>query len=180
LRAFSEEVDKMEKYQIQFNGLKPGTHSFDFRPDQSFFEQYHYNDFTFCSIRVHVEMEKEDHMLVFLFDILGKVGLPCDRCSEPMTIELKGRQNLFVKLSDHNEEESEDILIIKESEGKFDVSQFIYEYVSLMIPLYHVHGNDSKGNSLCDPEVLKKLLELKESHNPDPRWEVLKKLREKK
>lgn len=180
MQAFSGEVDKMEKYQIQFSGLKPGTHSFDFNLDQSFFEHYHFNDFIFCNIGIHVEMEKEEHVLVFLFNILGKVGLPCDRCGDPLTMELKKQQRLVVKLSDHNEEESEDVQIVKESEGKFDLSQFIYEYVSLMIPLYRVHSDDSKGKSLCNQDILKKLEELKEYHAPDPRWEVLNKLRKKK
>ena len=170
----------MEKYKIQFSGLKPGTHSFDFKLDQSFFEHYHVNDVTDSSIGVHTEMEKEDHMLVFRFDIRGNITLVCDRCGDPLSVKLKGQQSLVVKLSDHNEEESEDVQIVKESEGSFDLSQFIYEYVSLMIPAYRVHEDDGKGRSLCNQDIIKKLEELKESHAPDPRWEVLNKLRDNK
>ncbi|MCX6287948.1 MAG: DUF177 domain-containing protein [Bacteroidetes bacterium] len=180
MQAFSKEVEKMEKYQIQFSGLKPGTHSFDFNLDQTFFEYYQLNEITGSKVRVHIDMEKEERMLVLRFDISGSVNLSCDRCGDPLTMNLKGQQSLVVKLSDHNEEESEDVQIVKESESRFDLSQFIYEYVSLMLPAYRVHGNNSKGESLCNPDILKKLEELKESHAPDPRWEVLNKLREKK
>jgi len=180
LQAFSSKAEKMEKYQIQFSGLKPGTHSFDFNLDHLFFEYYHFNDITDSNIGVHVEMEKEDRMLVFRFDIRGIVNLACDRCGDPLAMKIGGQQSLVVKLSDHNEEESEDVQIVKESEGKFDLSQFLYEFVSLMLPVHRVHEDDGKGRNLCNPDVLKKLEELKESHAPDPRWEVLNKLKEKK
>ncbi|TRZ73831.1 MAG: DUF177 domain-containing protein [Bacteroidetes bacterium] len=173
------EMEKMEKYHIQFSGLKPGLHSFNFHVDHSFFEHYDFTDITSCRLDVNVGMEKEEHMLDFHFDIHGTVELICDRCGELMTESLKGQQRLVVKLSDHSEEESEDVLIIKESEGRFDLSQIIYEYVCLMLPAHRVHGNDNKGRSLCNQDMLKKLEELKGSHTPDPRWEVLNSLREK-
>ncbi|MCX6242292.1 MAG: DUF177 domain-containing protein [Bacteroidetes bacterium] len=178
MQAFSKEVEKMEKYQIQFSGLKPGTHSFVFNLDHSFFEYYQFDDITDSKLEVQIEMDKEDHMLVFRFEIDGTIGLLCDRCGDPLTETLKGQQKLVVKLSDHNEEESEDVQIIKESEGKFDLSQFLYEYVSLMLPVHRVHKDGAGGRSLCNQDVIKKLEELKESHSPDPRWEVLKKLKE--
>ncbi len=178
MQAFSKEVEKMEKYQIQFSGLKPGMHSFVFGLDYTFFKYYHFDDISDSNVRVLVEMEKEDHMILFRFDIDGTVNVLCDRCGDPLTEHLKGEQKLVVKLSDHNEEESEDVQVVKESDGRFDISQFIYEYISLMLPAQRVHGVDGSGKSLCNRAVLKKLEELKESHRPDPRWEVLKKLKE--
>ncbi|MCX6280502.1 MAG: DUF177 domain-containing protein [Bacteroidetes bacterium] len=170
----------MEKFQIQFSGLKPGTYSFDFDLDNSFFEHYRVDDVTDSKVSVHADMEKEDRMLIFHFDIGGNITVACDRCGDPLIMKLKGEQNLIVKLGDHNEEESEEVLVIMESESRFDISQFLYENVCLMIPVYRVHGNNSQGISLCNPDILKKLEELKESHVPDPRWEVLNKLRENK
>lgn len=173
-------LKKMEKFQIQFSGLKPGPHQFDFDLASSFFEYFGFAEFGKPEVRVLVEMEKEEHMLVFRFDIKGNVVLSCDRCGDPMTENLEGQEKLVVKLSDHNEEESEEVLIIKESDGKFDISQILFEYVYLMVPAYHIHGEDENGKSLCNPDVLKKLDELKEHHAPDPRWEVLNRLRENK
>jgi uncharacterized metal-binding protein YceD (DUF177 family) len=167
----------MEKYQIQFSGLKPGSHSFDFTLDSSFFEHFGFSEVSQCAIGVQVEMEKEEHMLVFRFSIRGSVELLCDRCGDPLTEYLDGHERLVVKLSDHNGEESEDVQIVKESDGKFDLSQILYEYVYLMLPAHRIHGEDENGTSLCNPDVLKKLDELKEHHAPDPRWEVLNQLR---
>jgi uncharacterized protein len=171
-------VDKREKYEIQFSGIKPGPHHFVFELGLSFFEHFHNEEITSCEVTVKTEMEKEERMLVFKFDILGVLGLLCDRCGDPLAVKIGGCQNLVVKLGDHYEEESEDVQIIKESDGKFDVSQFLYEYVSLMLPAHRVHGNDAGGKSLCNPDVLRKLENQDQVHTPDPRWEVLRKLKE--
>lgn len=178
MQAFSKEAVKMKKYQIQFSGLKPGTYSFDFGLDDLFFEHYGIEDVSGSRISVHIDLEKEDKLLVLRFDVAGTVVLICDRCGDPLTEQIKGQENLLVKLSDHYEEESDDVQIIKESDGKYDFSQFLYESVRLMLPFHPVHGEDGKGKSRCNPEVLKRLEELNESHNPDPRWEVLNKLKE--
>ncbi|MEI8004623.1 MAG: DUF177 domain-containing protein [Bacteroidota bacterium] len=169
----------MEKYQIQFSGLKPGLHNFEFTLDHSFFEHYSYSDIADCNIKIITEMEKDERMLVFRFDIFGTLGMVCDRCGDPLVVEISGKQNLVVKLSDHYEEESEDIRIIKESDGRVDISHFLYEYVCVMLPAHRVHGNDSKGKSLCNPDVIKRLEDPDLTHEPDPRWEVLRKLKEK-
>jgi uncharacterized metal-binding protein YceD (DUF177 family) len=170
----------MEKYQIQFSGLKPGKHNFEFSLDHSFFEHYSYSDISDCEIKVLAEMEKDEKMIVFGFDISGKAGMVCDRCGDPLVVEIGGKQNLVVKLSDHYEEESEDVQIIKESDGRFDISQILYEYICLMLPAHRVHGTGDNGKSLCNPDVIKKLEEVNLAHEPDPRWEVLRKLKEKK
>lgn len=169
----------MKKYQVEFSGLKLGSHSFDFVLDDSFFEQYDYQEINQSKIRIHADMEKEERMLVFRFFLKGQVTVLCDRCGDPLTLDLQGHQNLVVKLSDHFAEESEDIQIIRESDGFADLGQFFYEYVRLMLPAHRVHPDDAEGLSSCNPGILKKLEQLKESHAPDPRWEVLNKLKEK-
>jgi uncharacterized metal-binding protein YceD (DUF177 family) len=49
--------------------------------------------------------------------------------------------------------------------------------VHLLLPIKKVHGTDDKGNSLCDPEVLRFIKET-EDHPADPRWEILQKLKD--
>jgi uncharacterized metal-binding protein YceD (DUF177 family) len=175
--GFLGKVDRTGKYELEFNGLKPGLHTFEFILDVPFFESFDYRDLHSCHVSILADMEKEDRMLVFRFRISGTIGLDCDRCADPLDQPLKGEQNLVVKLGDHAGEESEDVLIIRESDGKIDLSQLFYEYVRLMIPAHPVHGEGEKGKSLCNPDVIRKLEELRESHAPDPRWDVLKKLK---
>jgi len=170
-------VNYLEQYTIPFGGLKPGVHSFDFTIDDRFFEQFEYSEIKSGTLAVHVDMDREERLLILDFFIKGKVSLPCDRCLEPVSREIEGREKLLVKLGDHYEEESELVEIIPETDKILNISSYIYEYLHLLIPAKRIHPDDENGISQCNPEVLKKLKELDEQHVPDPRWEALNKLK---
>ena len=176
---FEAKVKDRDQYNITFSGLKPGKHAYDFKISASFFEDFERSEIQGGRVAVHVEMEKDERMMVFLFSILGKVIVPCDRCNDPVELEVKGNERLVVKLGDHHEEISEEVQIIRESDNKFDLQPFLYEYIHLLIPFRRIHPDDELGKSTCNPDVLKKLKELSEQHTPDPRWEALNKLKDK-
>jgi uncharacterized metal-binding protein YceD (DUF177 family) len=125
-----------------------------------------------------VTLEKEDGMLKLDFTIQATVTLPCDRCLEEMEMYVEGYNELIVKFGEGEEEESEDVIVLPVKAHEIDVSQYIYEYITMLIPLRNVHPDDENGNSTCDPEALKEL-EKYEHHEheqkpQDPRWDVLK------
>lgn len=171
-------MDYLKQFLIPFSGLKIGNHAFDFEIDPSFFEKFETSEIHSGSVQVHLDMEKQDRMLILDFNISGTVALPCDRCGEPLYLAINGTEKLFVKRDDRYEEESEDVQIIPETDNVLDISSFIYEYIHLLLPARRIHPDDEKGDSRCDPEILKKLKELSENHTPDPRWEILQKLRD--
>lgn len=170
-------MNYLEQYIIPFSGLRLGVHPFEFKVDDRFFDQFEYSEIKSGSVDVHVVMDREDRMLVLDFHIRGKISLPCDRCLEPISLEVEGKEKLVVKLGDHYEEESEVVEIIPETDKILNISSYIYEYLHLLLPAKRVHPNDENGLSTCEPEVLKKLKELDEQHVPDPRWEALNKLK---
>jgi uncharacterized metal-binding protein YceD (DUF177 family) len=171
-------VNDIESYVIPFTGLKPGAHTFGYQADGSFFKHFEHSQISDALIDIRVDLEREERMLVFRFDIRGRVTVPCDRCNDPVEVEIGGQEQLVVKLGDHFEEENEVIVIIPESASKFDLSPYIYEYVHLMLPVRKVHPGDTYEESLCNPAVLNKLKELEAQHAPDPRWEALNKLKD--
>ena len=62
-------------------------------------------------------------------------------------------------------------------EHELDVSQYIFEYLTLMVPMRNVH-EDEEGNPTCNPEDLKNIekhMKHDEETPVDPRWEILKK-----
>jgi uncharacterized metal-binding protein YceD (DUF177 family) len=92
-----------------------------------------------------------------------------------------GRNRLIVKFGETTVEENDVILILSDKEYEFNIAQYIYEYINLLVPMRHVHPDDVKGNSTCNREMLE-IIE-KVSHKQadpeeiDPRWEALKKLK---
>jgi uncharacterized metal-binding protein YceD (DUF177 family) len=177
---FRGNVNHPDQYQIAFTGLNSGTHTFDFQVGDKFFEQVEDAEITGGQVAVMVTMVKEERMMDLHLEINGKVSVPCDRCNELIDVEVNGHERLIIKLGDRYFEESEDVQVIPDTAHKFDLSPFLYEYIHLLLPIRRVHPEDEEGNSQCDPEIMKKLKELSESHIQDPRWDALNQLKEKK
>jgi uncharacterized metal-binding protein YceD (DUF177 family) len=172
-------MDYLKQFVIQFGGLKPGVHQFSFLINEEFFEHFEFSEIKKGEVDVGIDFEREEKMLVLHFSFNGKVEVPCDRCYIPFFLPIKGEEKLIVKFGKDYHEENENIQIIPEGELHIDVSPFIYEYVHLLMPFRKVHPEDENGNSLCDPEVIKRIDERETISEPDPRWEVLKKLKTK-
>ena len=67
--------------------------------------------------------------------------------------------------------------VVSSKDYELDVSQFIYEYINLQVPMRNVHDEEENGQT-CDPETLKELEKHKINHDEtpatDPRWDGLK------
>ena len=172
-------MDARTEFMIPFSGLKEGFHEYEFELENEFFESFEYSEVKKGKVFVHVVMERKPRMLIFDFTISGSVRIPCDRCLEEYEQPLEGKERLIVKLDEDYDEESDDIIVIPDKEHRIDISHFLYEYVTLLLPYRRVHGVDEEGHSLCDPEVIRILNEHSAENETDPRWDELKKLRKK-
>ena len=170
-------MDRPGQYVIAFKGLSLGHHSFEFEVDHSFFEHFEFYEFLACDMKVGLDMEKKTDMLIFNFRMSGHVTVPCDRCNDPFNLPLEGTERLIVKFGEAFQEESEDVLVIPDTEHQLDVSSYLFEYITLLTPIKKVHPDDADGHSTCNPEVLKKLENLSPAPAPDPRWDILKNLK---
>jgi uncharacterized protein len=170
-------VNYLTHFIIPFSGLKVGNHTFNFEIEDKFFEHFEYSEIKKGRLHVDCLLDKQVRMMILYFDITGTVRIPCDRCAEEFDQPIDGKQKLIVKFGADRKEESEDILVITEMEHELDISQFLYEYIHLMLPFKKVHGTDENGVSLCNPEVLRYIIE-KEEPPIDPRWEALQKLKD--
>ena len=175
-------MNYLDKFKISFGNLPKGEHEFEFEIDDKFFEQFANEPVKHGFLDVLVTVNKQETMLLLDFTMEGTVEIHCDRCGEPMELELTGYNELTVKFGPQPGEESEDVLVISTKEHELNVAQFIYEYITLLIPMRNVHEEDENGDSACNPETLKKLEQLlhKEEEEAekeaDPRWDMLKKI----
>lgn len=170
----------LDIFIIPFRGLKPGIHGYNLQIDKTFFEQFEQSEISEGDLSVHIDLEKEDRMLLFQFTIDGTVSLPCDRCTEPVTIPIHGKERLIVKFGETFSELDEEVQVIPESETSVDVAPLLYEYIHLLVPLKRAHEEDEEGNSSCNPDMLAKLNELLHNRTQDPRWDKLKEVKGKR
>ena len=174
-------MNYLSQYTIPFSGLKEGKHLFDFTADQRFFAGFEESEIEKGNVNIQVELEKRSTYLRLTFMLEGEVELICDRCLEAYLQPIKSRNIMLVKFSETETDDGDEVIYIHPGSYQVEVAKLIYEFIVLSIPIRHVHPDDQDGNSLCDPEMLKKLDEYKANDlteiNPmDPRWNDLKKI----
>lgn len=163
MRLFSE-------YNIQFAGLKQGSHFYEFSVDRLFFEEFDCFDFDAATFKVELELKKQSTMMIFKFKFLGSITVSCDRCAGEVTIPISGEEDLVVKFGNEVFEETDEILVVPENENEINVAQYIYEFIRVSIPQKKVH---KEGN--CNQDAINRLNELSNDNENriDPRWSGL-------
>ena len=165
-------------YTIALIGLKEGHHTFEFEIGKEFFEKFEESEIKEGSLITVIDIEKRPSHSDVVISISGSVRISCDRCLEVFSHPVSCENKLLVKFGKSLEDSDPDILSIPSDEHELDLQQHIYEFIHLAMPIRRVHPNDKKGNSTCDPIMLKKLEELviDEDVDNDPRWDELKRL----
>ena len=170
------------EFEIAFVGLKPGLHYFDYSIDDKFFVNYEKQDFSNCIANINLELDKKNGFMLLKFDIDGTVDVSCDRCGNPLTLQLWDEFKVMVKLVDNPEEMNEqeedpDVYYINRGESHLHLADLIYEFVNLSIPLQKMCAPDEMGGPLCNKEVLAKLGNIENINNnseANPMWTALK------
>jgi len=171
-------VGRLSTYNIEFKGLGEGQHEFDYQIGRPFFELFENSLLDDGDVMVKIVLDKHSAFLELHLSLGGTVILTCDRCLEPFSQKIKGKASLYVKFGDTESEEGEDVIWLHPEDHQLNVAQLIYEYITVSIPLRHVHPVRKDGKEGCDPEMIKKLEEYSrhDSENTDERWSELKKL----
>jgi uncharacterized metal-binding protein YceD (DUF177 family) len=172
-------VGGLRQYAIPFKGLKEGKHDYHFVVDKTFFEQFESSEINRGIVDVHVELIKHTQFLELRFEINGKVTVFCDRCLDPFVTRISHQAMLYVRFGEETLEQSDDLIILAESENEVRLDQFMYEFIHLALPIQRLHP-EIDGTSGCNPEMVDKL-NAHHAGDPDrttidPRWEKLKEL----
>ena len=181
MQHFFRIVNWKLKYNIEFKGLKEGIHEFEFEVDKSFFAHFEDRLVDNGEAKAIVVLEKRSTFLKFDLKVKGWLELTCDRCLENYQQKIKNRAELFVKFGENEFEENENVIWVDPEEHVINVAQIIYEYITLSIPLRHIHPKNKDGERSCNKEMIKKLknythADHNEKQTIDPRWDALRKL----
>lgn len=178
MRANCRSLKSLKPYSIPFTGLKTGSHVFDFTIDDSFFAGFEYSLVKKGNLKCVLEMEKQETMMILDFHITGELSLNCDRCLADFLYPVDVSEQQIAKFSDDLEEENEDIIILTKNETEIDVSNVIYELITISVPFVSTCGDEGETR-FCDKSMLEKLNNLAQNTDApgdDPRWDALKKL----
>jgi uncharacterized metal-binding protein YceD (DUF177 family) len=179
-------MGNMRKFEIAFVGLKQGEHEFSYDLNDQFFKENGAEDIEKIEAGVKLILDKNTGFMLLKFIVGGKASVNCDRCGNPLDVDLWDEFNVVVKLTEdaeemNAEEEDPDVFYIPRSASHIDVKDWLYEFAMLSLPTQKSCGNDAAGESLCNKEVLKKLDEMQvkdDDENAHSIWKGLDKFKD--
>ena len=182
IRKIVVEMKQLNEYLIPFIGLKIGKHQFEYQVDNTFFENFEYDEFESSNIKVNVVLEKKSTMLELNLKHKGTIHVSCDLTNEMFDLPIKGKIKLIVNFGEEFNNDNDELLILPHGEHQIDISQYVYEMIVLSVPLKRVHPGIKDG-SLKTPALdklnellIKEKKEVIQEENTDPRWDKLKNL----
>jgi len=154
--------------------LALSEHHFEWVLRKQFFEAYSESDILSGDLHAVLKLQRQERMLVLQINIKGHVVVPCDRCLADLELAVDIDEPYFIKFGAERKEESEEVLIIPETEYQIDIADLLHDFVILSLPMKKVHGMDKNKHSQCDKEAIQRLESLQQRNKMDPRWEALK------
>ena len=117
-------MSEQNHHIIDLSRLPIGTHSFDYQLDSDFFASLEKTEILNgeVSCKAVLNLREEDYQLTIA--VHGTVFVVCDRCLDPMPLDINDEQVIF---SD------------EEDEVSLDLTWLAYEIASINIPLVHSH-----------------------------------------
>jgi uncharacterized metal-binding protein YceD (DUF177 family) len=190
-------VKFLRTFDIEVIKFLEGKYEIDFEIGKEFFQHFEDNELLDEGIlTVRVLMDKGANLIEMNFLITGEVKLTCDRSLEEYFEHLEITEKILFKYGEVEEEVNEEVYIITRDTSKINVAQFIYEFILLGLPAKKIHpdhrtefdeedfeaegtyayiggdyDNASEEESSADQDQKKEIA--------DPRWELLKKLKNK-
>jgi uncharacterized protein len=165
-------------FSVNILGLSKKEHSFEFQLGETFFAKYGKEVVSGGDFKTKVILNKRETLIEADFDIQGKAHLICDRSLDPFDHPMKISKKVIFKYGEVAEEISDEIIVIPRDQDVLDVGQLMYEFIVLDIPIKKIHPRFEQDNE--DENEEGKLIYQTEKDETaiDPRWEVLKKLKQ--
>ena len=168
-------MGKFSAYKVQLASLPQGKHEQEFICDTTFFKNMENGDVVNSDVAVHLDLTNKGGLYDLAFTLKGMVQVPCDRCLDPIDIEIDTTYNIKVEYGDSYDDASDDLLIIPASNPYLNVAYMLYDTILLSIPMRHVHPlgkcnramaaalNKHKARGIDDEEMVDTEIGLEES-----------------
>ncbi|MBD5317230.1 MAG: DUF177 domain-containing protein [Bacteroides sp.] len=200
-------VGKFTEFKLALKSLPVGTHHFEFHLGKEFFVNMESADVHDADLTVNLDVVHKNDAYDMTFAITGTVTLICDRCLDNLVMPMEAEYHVTVEYGDDYNDETDDLLIIPQSDNYLNVAYMIYDTVALAIPIKHVHplGKCNRAMSAvlkkhratpagagpdADMSLEEALIDEMDGMEPDadtddapeqpsdPRWDELKKLKD--
>lgn len=142
-------MSELNEFLISLPALGEGHHELELKADTGFFASRGNAEVTEADVVAYVDIDVRHGSYLIGITCRGWIDIPCDRCLEPMRLEVDEDYDVTVRYGEEYEEK-DDIIVIPEDEVNFDLSSLVADTVLLAIPLRHVHPEGE-----CNPDMVK-------------------------
>ena len=143
------------KFIIPLNGLTAGENDFSWQAGKEFFDSFDNTEILDAHLDTDVVVEKSGRYIGIDCDVRGHVVVECDRCLDELEMPVDVEIRLSVKYGDEEPSEEahpgeREVIFVPETDAELDLSQIIYDYVCLSLPMQRTHELED-----CNPEAIK-------------------------
>ena len=177
-------MNALRAYDINIVGLENKRYEYDFESDDAFFAALNQELIRRGNVRSHVVLDKSETMIRLDFHVVGTVEQICDRSLDEYDETVETQQMMLLKFGDHNEELSDEIELIERNTATVNVARYIFEFISLSLPMKRLHPRFRDEDDQDDESTVKLIYssgtatdnEEDDQSATDPRWAALRKL----
>ena len=160
-------VEMNDKFIIPLNGLAAGESRFSWTADKEFFNSFDNSEILDAVLNISVKAEKSGRYLGVDCEVEGEVTVECDRCLDDLKMPIDTYIALSVKYgneqnAEEHQEGEREIIFVPEDGAELDLSQVIYDYVCLSLPMQRVHEPGG-----CNPAAMKYYDSSQEAEDSD-------------
>ena len=173
---------------IDIFNLQNKSYDFDFEVDDQFFQSFDDSLVNKGKVNIKVSLNKSETFIEINMQFKGAIELVCDRSLEKFEYPVTLNPNLIFKFGDEEKELDDFMMQITRDTLRIELAQYIYEFISLAIPMKKLHPRfadlDEDGDGLvyssaeADDDADKSDQGAEE--NVDPRWKKLIELKNTK
>ena len=189
-------LEKLTTFELPLKGMPCGTQQFEYHLGMDFFREMESTDVLSAAVDTTVEVKRSGDIYELCITVAGELGIPCDRCLEPMSHRVDAEYRVSVKYGEEYSDDADNVIVIAESSNTMNVAGLIFDTIMLTIPIKHVHpegGCDAVMQAQLDAHRATIAEEDAEGWSDgegesdnvnddnfpcDPRWEALRKLKD--
>ena len=186
-------LGRFDLYKVDLKSMKQDVQEISYLLDNQFFANIESEDIQKGKVNILLTVTRTLDVFNLAFKIQGMITIPCDRCLDDMDYPVETTARLIVKFGKDYAEESDEIIVIPESEGVINLAWFLYEFIVLAIPIKHTHA-PGKCNKQMTSKLKKHTAKAEDDVDDfddialsdddseadiDPRWNALKELKER-
>ena len=125
-------MSEQNHHIVDLTRLTIGTHSFDIQLDDDFFASLEKSEILSGKVSATMTLNLREENYRLNIAVHGTVFVVCDRCLDPMPLEIDDEQEIF-------SEDEEPITDNPSQVNVIDLSWLAYEIVCINIPIVHSH-----------------------------------------